>query len=158
MLSCPVNESSRRECVSASEAATRGTECMIEIVGQNLNPESIDRPHGESASNRHDNGGMLLYSSPRMVATGLQLEIRDMLRVLHRMIAWIGCLQAANLLAQISPATLPDLRLTRGGQVEAIAIQADGKVIVGGVFEAINGVARRNLGRLNPNGSVDLTW
>jgi hypothetical protein len=37
-----------------------------------------------------------------------------------------------------------------------LASQRDGKVLVGGVFSAIGGQSRTNLGRLNPDGSVDL--
>jgi uncharacterized delta-60 repeat protein len=39
--------------------------------------------------------------------------------------------------------------------VTCLALQADGKIIVGGHFDALNGQARTNLGRLNPDGSVD---
>jgi len=44
------------------------------------------------------------------------------------------------------------------GEISAIAVQADGKVVVGGSFTSINGVARRNIGRLNIDGSVDANW
>ena len=37
----------------------------------------------------------------------------------------------------------------------AIALQPDGKLIVGGAFDNFNGVARKNLVRLNMDGSVD---
>ena len=40
----------------------------------------------------------------------------------------------------------------------AFAFQPDGKIVIGGIFSAINGVGRTNLARLNPNGSLDLTW
>lgn len=42
-----------------------------------------------------------------------------------------------------------------GPYVKALALQADGKVLVGGVFESFDGKARRNIARLNANGSVD---
>ena len=44
------------------------------------------------------------------------------------------------------------------GYVGAVALQEDGKIIIGGSFTAVNEVPRVNLARLNPNGSVDLTW
>lgn len=37
----------------------------------------------------------------------------------------------------------------------SLAVQADGKVLVGGWFETINGVTRYGFARLNPDGSVD---
>lgn len=42
--------------------------------------------------------------------------------------------------------------------VTAIALQPDGKVIIGGTFTGVNGSARTNLARLNADGSVDLTF
>lgn len=39
--------------------------------------------------------------------------------------------------------------------VRAIAIQADGKILVGGSFTSIGGLSRNNIGRLNPSGSLD---
>jgi uncharacterized delta-60 repeat protein len=41
------------------------------------------------------------------------------------------------------------------GEVLAIAVQKDGKVVIGGAFSSVNGVPRQNLARLNPDGSVD---
>ncbi|HYC69752.1 MAG TPA: Calx-beta domain-containing protein [Opitutaceae bacterium] len=41
------------------------------------------------------------------------------------------------------------------GSVRAIAVQPDGRILVGGVFSHYNGVARRGLVRLMPNGDVD---
>jgi uncharacterized delta-60 repeat protein len=39
--------------------------------------------------------------------------------------------------------------------VNALAVQADGKVLIGGAFEAYNGVGRNRIARLNPDGSLD---
>jgi uncharacterized delta-60 repeat protein len=40
-------------------------------------------------------------------------------------------------------------------QIYSIAVQPDGKVIVGGYFSNVGGVTRNNLVRLNANGTVD---
>lgn len=61
-------------------------------------------------------------------------------------------------LGQTSPAAWPDLALFTAGYVNAIAVQPDGKIVVGGAFKSINGIARTNLARLNPDGSVDPDW
>jgi hypothetical protein len=45
-----------------------------------------------------------------------------------------------------------------GGSVQAIALQGDGKVLVGGDIGKIGGAPRRNLARLNADGSVDATF
>jgi uncharacterized delta-60 repeat protein len=39
--------------------------------------------------------------------------------------------------------------------VNAIAVQHDGKLVIGGAFSQINGVAQSRIARLNPNGSLD---
>jgi uncharacterized delta-60 repeat protein len=42
--------------------------------------------------------------------------------------------------------------------VRTLALQEDGKVVIGGVFANVNGVARNNLARLNSNGSLDSSF
>lgn len=44
------------------------------------------------------------------------------------------------------------------GSVNAVAIQADGKIVIGGRFAAVNGVPRNNIARLNPDGTLDRTF
>ncbi len=44
------------------------------------------------------------------------------------------------------------------GTVYALAVQADGKILLGGEFTSFNGVARTNLLRLNANGTLDGTF
>jgi len=44
------------------------------------------------------------------------------------------------------------------GSVFAVALQADGKILVGGDFNRINEVERNRIARLNANGSVDPTF
>jgi uncharacterized delta-60 repeat protein len=42
--------------------------------------------------------------------------------------------------------------------VETVAVQRDGKIIIGGDFTSVNGVPREHLARLNPDGSLDKTF
>lgn len=44
------------------------------------------------------------------------------------------------------------------GSVRSLALQADGKILVGGSFGTINGATRRNLARLNANGTLDTVF
>lgn len=44
------------------------------------------------------------------------------------------------------------------GTVEAIAVQPDGKIVVGGTFTAYNGISRRGLVRLLEDGSLDTSF
>lgn len=41
------------------------------------------------------------------------------------------------------------------GQVQAIAVQSDGKIIIGGSFTQVGGVFRNRIARLHPDGSLD---
>jgi len=42
--------------------------------------------------------------------------------------------------------------------IASVAIQPDGRVVIGGNFSAINGITRNNIARLNQDGSVDTTF
>jgi len=44
------------------------------------------------------------------------------------------------------------------GFVSALAIDASGRVVVGGAFSSINGVSRNRIARVNPDGSLDTTF
>jgi uncharacterized delta-60 repeat protein len=44
------------------------------------------------------------------------------------------------------------------GAVQAIAVDADGKILIGGNFRRINGVNQAGLGRLDENGQLDSTF
>jgi uncharacterized delta-60 repeat protein len=44
------------------------------------------------------------------------------------------------------------------GPVLAIALQSDGKILIGGEFTAVNGTTRENIARLNTDGSLDSTF
>lgn len=60
-----------------------------------------------------------------------------------------------------SPAPLanpPNLFLSINGEVQAIARQANGGVIIGGDFTTVNGYGRGNIARLLPDGTLDPAW
>jgi uncharacterized delta-60 repeat protein len=42
--------------------------------------------------------------------------------------------------------------------VKSVAVQSDGKIIVGGYFTTFNGVSKNKIARLNTNGSIDATF
>ena len=44
------------------------------------------------------------------------------------------------------------------GAVDAIAVQPDGKILIGGSFTAVDGTARSNIARLNANGTLDASF
>jgi uncharacterized delta-60 repeat protein len=41
---------------------------------------------------------------------------------------------------------------------EAIVVQPDGKIVIGGRFTEVNGIARSNIARLNEDGTLDRTF
>lgn len=45
-----------------------------------------------------------------------------------------------------------------GGTVSALALQTDGKIVLGGLFSTLGGQTRLRLGRLNANGSLDTSF
>jgi len=44
------------------------------------------------------------------------------------------------------------------GQIKTIALQADGKILIGGDFQNVNGLSRRRVARLNSDGGLDSTF
>jgi uncharacterized delta-60 repeat protein len=44
------------------------------------------------------------------------------------------------------------------GEVTSLAVQGDGKIVIGGSFTTVNGVARKNLARLNADSSLDTSF
>ena len=45
-----------------------------------------------------------------------------------------------------------------GAEVDVLAVQPDGKIIVGGEFTVLGGITRNRIGRLNANGTVDTAF
>jgi uncharacterized delta-60 repeat protein len=73
---------------------------------------------------------------------------------------FIGAEQVYN---RINPdgtfdATLAQPKLGATGSVRDILVQPDGKIIISGVFDSVNGVARGSLARLNTDGTVDTSF
>ncbi|MFD1710358.1 delta-60 repeat domain-containing protein [Ottowia flava] len=64
----------------------------------------------------------------------------------------------AATLAQDTGFTASVTQGANAGEVHAIAVQSDGKIVIGGRFDAVNGVARSNIARLNVDGTLDATY
>ncbi len=52
----------------------------------------------------------------------------------------------------------PGVQATSTMQVSTLAIQSDGKIVLGGFFDTIDGMARKNIGRVNSDGSLDTAF
>ena len=64
-------------------------------------------------------------------------------------------------IARLFPSGAPDTSFQynmggiSGGTVKCLAIQSDGRIVIGGTFTSVNGTIRYGVARLNANGAVD---
>jgi uncharacterized delta-60 repeat protein len=68
-----------------------------------------------------------------------------------------GCLARLNSDGSLDT-TFLNTEAGANGIVYAIAIQSDGKVLIGGQFTSVNGTTRNRIARLNSDGSLDATF
>jgi uncharacterized delta-60 repeat protein len=68
----------------------------------------------------------------------------------------VGCVARLNVDGSID--TNFDFNLNAGATVRAIAIQNDGRVLIGGDFTNVDGVALNHIARLNTDGSLDANF
>ncbi len=73
-------------------------------------------------------------------------------------LAVYGALSTNPSWPQDPTAALPDLRLSRAGTINAMAVQDDGQIVIGGSFTSVNDVPVTNLARINASGAVDSVW
>ncbi len=71
---------------------------------------------------------------------------------------WRGTNQVVRLNADGSLDNSFNAGTGNNSSINAVALQSDGKVLIGGVFTAANGTSRTNLARLNANGSLDSSF
>lgn len=64
-----------------------------------------------------------------------------------------GSLDTSYAVALTPPAALPTV-----GGVDTIFLLPDGRAVIGGTFDAVNGTTQRNFARLNVDGSLDATF
>src|SRR5262245_17221531 len=72
----------------------------------------------------------------------------------------LGLGLAARAPGQVAGAVGRAFSLARGSfpALRIVALQKDGRILVGGLFSSVNGLSRRNLVRLNADGSADETF
>jgi uncharacterized delta-60 repeat protein len=78
-----------------------------------------------------------------------------------------GATVTRNNIARLNPdgtldKTLDDLNIPAvdglGGYVDAVAVQPDGKILIGGHFTKVLGITRNHIARLNTNGTLDASF
>lgn len=57
-----------------------------------------------------------------------------------------------------APVSIPPVYFGNNQTPAALALQADGKLLIGGDFNQVNGVSRRSLARLNADGTLDTSF
>lgn len=70
--------------------------------------------------------------------------------------AFAACFAVAAC-AQV-PLPNPNVPLLTNGIVYAVARLSDGSTVIGGQFTRVNGVARKNMAKIKPDGTLDLAW
>jgi uncharacterized delta-60 repeat protein len=63
----------------------------------------------------------------------------------------VGLIVTQSFGQSVDPSFAPNI----DGVPEAMAVQPDGKILIGGTFSVIDGITRSNIARLHPDGSVD---
>jgi uncharacterized delta-60 repeat protein len=74
---------------------------------------------------------------------------------------WIGGdfgLVSVSATGVLTPSTHAVRSGTSPGKVRAMAVQPDGKIVISGQFSHVGSTARRNIARLNADGTVDTTF
>lgn len=103
----------------------------------------------------------MAQSAEGIKRAGLILQARDdglggMKRILLVLALFTGAARAQT------PDTAVKSAFSTGegvnGEVSAIVVQPDGKIVIGGKFASVNGVPRANIARLNPDGTLDRTF
>src|SRR5689334_13019895 len=70
-----------------------------------------------------------------------------------------GAAVTRNRIARLNPdGTLDSFNPNASSDVNAIAVQPDGKILIGGFFTTVGGQTRNRIARLNSDGSLDATF
>jgi uncharacterized delta-60 repeat protein len=95
---------------------------------------------------------------------GLNAEVSEVVRQPDGKIVIAGMFDVAsaagrNHIARLNADGTVDISFNPGvgadNNVNAVLLQPDGKIVIGGAFATVNGVSRRGIARLNADGSVD---
>jgi uncharacterized delta-60 repeat protein len=63
-----------------------------------------------------------------------------------------------NLDGSVDATFNPDTGASVSGSVQAVLVQPDGRILIGGVFTSVNGVSLNHLARLNQDGTLDTAF
>src|SRR5437016_1021035 len=74
------------------------------------------------------------------------------------LMALVGLTLAGGAAAVRGQSALDGFDPNANGQVRVVVVQPDGKILIGGDFTTVLGVARSRIARLNPDGTLDTAF
>src|SRR5262245_54504349 len=128
--------------------ATLLSATLLEISSVAFTPGTLDPDFG--SANMLDNAVYAILGQPdgKIVIAGAFTQVYGATRKGIARLEYDGTLDAS-----FDAGNGPDIPGT-----VALALQPDGKILVGGPFTLFNGYQREHICRLNPDGSVDLSF
>jgi uncharacterized delta-60 repeat protein len=117
---------------------------MIARVNPDSSLDAAFSPQIDGAVN-----SIVIQPDGKILAGGLFSSVDDQTRYNIARLEADGTLESVNTFA---PGAGAD------ATVYGIALQADGKILIGGLFETVQGVARKGIARLQANGILDTTF
>ena len=133
-----------------SRTAEEGTSVTIEVAARGASPLSYQWYQGQTP----------VAGAQSPMLTRQNLSFADAGQYTVRVLNSLGSVTSAPpAVLTVLPASL-DAAFNPGtdGEVRALAVQADGKILAGGSFSTLGGQPRENLGRLNADGTLDTTF
>lgn len=96
-------------------------------------------------------------ASARVMCIAVQADGKILLGGLFGGVNGAGRGRIARLLSNgnVEPTATFDTGMGVGGSVHTMAVQADGKILIGGAFNSVDLQPRNNIARLEPNGAVE---
>ena len=99
---------------------------------------------------------MLALKTSQVHTLGEGIKTAGVKKLLLVSIAVLLTATAATTRGQSADGFNPNVNVN--GIVEAVAVQPDGKVLIGGIFSSVGGQPRNYLARLNPDGTLDAAF
>jgi uncharacterized delta-60 repeat protein len=126
---------------------------MVFSLGTNTNPTLL------SARIDNTNGVLILHYLTNQFGTGLiTVRATDAAGLFEEDTFLVNVTAVADDPGELDPGFDPNVLGGYDRRVLSLALQADGKILVGGAFTNVGGFGRQNLARLQPDGALDLNF
>ena len=133
---------------SNTVGSIRSDEARLTVVPTVSGPGSLDVGYGSRVSGMGAVYALAKDAEGRVVVGGYFTNINGVART-----------NLARLLpdGHVDQGFAPNVPLDRG-MVQSIAVEPDGRIVIGGMFDRVNGTPRNQLARLRPDGNLDKTF